>query len=473
MRSAVVSLLAGLLVLAGSLPYETVVWAQSKPAAQSDPAGNEEPRLNILLLYADDWRHDTLGSAGHPLLRTPHLDQLARDGIRFTHNYVTTSICGVSRASLLTGQWMSRHGNRAFDPFLTPWSETFPGLLREQGYWVGHVGKWHNGPFPKERYDFGRAYGGTHWMKDEQGVRIHVTARNVRDALTFLKERPADKPFCLTVSFFATHAEDGNVDQYLPQPESMPLFAKETVPIPKTATDDHFRRLPPFLSNEQQEGRKRWHWRFDTPEKYQKYMKAYFRLATEVDSAAGSVLAELKRQGIDKNTIVIFLGDNGYFYGEHGLADKWYPYQESIRVPLIVKDPRIPAGRVGKTEESMVLNVDVAPMILRAAGITPPASMQGKDFSVLYSGRKVPGWRMQFYYEHPTIQNLDFIPASEALVRTDWKYIIWPDFNYEELFDLRKDPYEMRNLAKDPAFSARLKALRGEFEKSRKVIRGE
>ena len=113
--------------------------------------------MNILILYADDWRHDTLGCAGNPVVKTPHLDQLAKEGTRFTQACVTTSICGVSRASLLTGQWMSRHGNKAFQMFDTPWEKTYPALLRSHGYFVGHVGKWHNGGFPVENYDFGRA----------------------------------------------------------------------------------------------------------------------------------------------------------------------------------------------------------------------------------------------------------------------------------------------------------------------------
>jgi arylsulfatase A-like enzyme len=120
--------------------------------------------LNIVVLYADDWRHDTLGCAGHPIVKTPHLDALAQQGTRFTHSCVTTAICGVSRASLLTGQWMSRHGNKAFGPFQTPWAETYPGLLRQNGYHVGHVGKWHNGIFPQKNYDFGRSYSGKHWI---------------------------------------------------------------------------------------------------------------------------------------------------------------------------------------------------------------------------------------------------------------------------------------------------------------------
>lgn len=121
--------------------------------------------LNIVVLYADDWRYDTLGCAGNPVVKTPNLDQLAGDGFRFTHNCVTTAICGVSRASLMTGQWMSRHGNPAFAMFKTPWAQTYPGLLRANGSYVGHVGKWHNGKFSQEHFDFARVYSGTHWMK--------------------------------------------------------------------------------------------------------------------------------------------------------------------------------------------------------------------------------------------------------------------------------------------------------------------
>src|SRR5690606_17220669 len=217
-----------------------------------------------------------------------------------------------------------------FEMFKTPWQETFPGRLRKAGYWVGHVGKWHNGKFPADKYDFGRAYGGQHWEKEAEGGRIHVTRKNEQDALAFLRERPADQPFCLTMAFFATHAEDSHPKQYLYQPESEHLYRDAIIPIPKTATDEHYRRLPPFVANEKNEGRNRWHWRFDTPEKYQEYMKAYYRLATEVDSACGRVMQELKERGLLENTLVIFTTDNGYFHGERGLADKWYPYEESI-----------------------------------------------------------------------------------------------------------------------------------------------
>lgn len=421
-----------------------------------------ETPLNIVVLLADDWRFDTLGVAGDPVVKTPNLDQFAHDGVRFTHGCVTTAICGVSRASLFTGQWMSRHGNTAFAAFQTPWAETYPGLLRSHGYYVGHVGKWHNGKFPAENFDFGRAYSGTHWMTEPDGSRIHVTQKNERDALEFLRTRPAEEPFCLTLAFFATHAEDANPKQYLPQPESMAWYRDTPIPVPANATDESFHRLPAFIANEKNEGRVRWHWRFDTPEKYQEMMKNYYRLATEVDAVCGRVLAELKKQGVLDHTLVIFTGDNGYYHGEHGLADKWYPHEVSIRVPLIVWDPRTQAVH-GATNDDFVLNVDLAPTILGAAGLPAPATMQGRDFSVLYRNPSKPAWRSEFFYEHAVIQSVDFIPASEALVRKDWKYFYWPNFKREQLFHVEDDPNEENDLVNDPAQAGRLAAMRARF----------
>lgn len=433
-------------------------------------ASSSKP-LNILVLYADDWRHDTLGVAGNPVVKTPVLDGLAGEGMRFTHNCVTTAICGVSRASLMTGQWMSRHGNPSFNMFKTPWSETYPGLLRKNDYYVGHIGKWHNGKFPASKFDFGRSYSGTHWIKEPDGTQIHVTQKNENDALEFLKTRPADKPFCLTLAFFATHAEDGNPLQYLPQPGSMKLYEDVTIPVPANASDASFRRLPPFIANEKNEGRARWRWRFDEPEKYQTMMKNYYRLATEVDTTCGRVLEELKRQGLMESTLVIFVGDNGYFHGEHGLADKWYPHEESIRVPLIVRDPRMAPSARGKTNDDFTLNVDLAPTILAAAGVKAPATMQGHDIASLYLDAAKPAWRTEFFYEHATIQNTSFIPSSEGLVQKGWKYFYWPDFKLEQLFEMNADPHEENDLANDPLHEKQLAAMRKRFGELKSAAR--
>lgn len=425
------------------------------------PAADEKP-MNILMLYADDWRYDTLGVAGNPVVKTPNLDKLAAEGMRFTENCVTTSICGVSRACLYTGQWMSRHGCRGFSPFKTDWAETYPGLLRANGYFVGHVGKWHNGNFPAAKFDFSESYFGKHWYTMKDGRRMHVTQRNEEDALKFLNVRPKDKPFCLTVAFFATHAEDGHPDQFLPQPQSMALYEDVTVPVPSNATEESWKRLPSFF-DEKNEGRNRWYWRFDTPEKYQTMMKNYYRLATEVDSTCGRVLEELKKQGVLENTLVIFTTDNGYYHAEHGLADKWYPHQESIRVPLIIHDPRMAKSKQGKLNDEFTLSVDLAPTVLAAAGVTAPKGMQGSDMAPLYLAETKPEWRDEFFYEHPTLKNASFIPASEALVRKDWKYFFWPEQKLEQLFNIKSDPHEENDLAADPKHQSKLIEMRERF----------
>jgi len=443
---------------------------QAQPAAPAQP---ERP-MNILVLYADDWRHDTLSCAGDPVVQTPRLDALAQQGVRFTENCVTTSICGISRANLYTGQWMSRHGARGFVMWDTPWAETYPGLLRANGYWLGHVGKWHNRPFPEGEYDFSTVYHGRHWYDTEEYGRIHVTDRNERDAMRFLRERPADKPFALTVCFFATHAEDSSPDQFLPQPESMQLYAGVTVPVPPNASQESWENLPDFFT-EENEGRNRWHWRFDDPEKYQRMMLNYYRMATEVDTVCGRLLDELREQGVLDNTLVIFTTDNGYYHGEHGLADKWYPHQESIRVPLIIYDPRMPDVMHGTTNEEFTLSVDLAPTILAAAGIAEPERMQGRNISELYMPRETTvepaPWRQEFFYEHPTLRNASFIPASEALVQHDWKYMYWPEAEVEQLFNLVADPHEENDLAGDPAHAERLAQMRQRFNELKEEAR--
>jgi arylsulfatase A-like enzyme len=428
------------------------------PEASEPPPGP----LNIVVLYADDWRFDTLGCAGNPVVRTPNIDRLAAEGVRFRNSYVTSAICGVSRATMLTGQWMSRHGNLGFGMFRTPWAETFPAILRADGFRIGHVGKWHNGEFPSACYDFGegRITPMRHWLERPDGSRTHVTRRNEDDALAFLRTKPPGRPFCLTVAFVAPHAEDGDPRQYLPQEESLGLYRDTPIPVPATATDEAFRALPPFLANDRNEGRRRWSLRFDTPERYQESMRNYLRLVTEVDAACGRVLEELQRQGDLDRTLVIFTTDNGYLHGEHGLADKWYPFEERIRVPLIVRDPRLPRERQGMTNDSPVLNADLAPTILAAAGLARPSGMQGRDLAPLYLGPEPADWRRDFLYEHPTIGSVDFIPSSKAVVEKDWKYVLWPDFGVEQLFDLSQDRGERRDLAGDPRHVGRLETMR-------------
>ena len=425
----------------------------------------ENKKTNVVFLLADDLRWNSLHCMGNSMLITPNIDQLAKEGVMFTSACVTTSICMVSRATLLTGQYMSRHGITAFGKPLPKEaiSQTYPAVLRKAGYWTGYVGKYGVGNIRPKEFDYSIEYEGKHWWPEGNGDSIQVTAKNQRDALDFLSKRPKDKPFCLTVGFFACHAQDNHPDQYRYQPQSEKYYQEDRIPVAKTATDFHFKALPPFLATEENEGRVRWHWRFDTPEKYQRYMKAYYRMLTEMDQAIGKIIAELKKEGAYENTLIVFMGDNGYFHAEHGLADKWYPYQEALKVPLIILDPRMGMDKKNSTNDDFVLNIDIAPTILAAAGEKIPSVMQGIDLSVLYLGKEKVKWRQEFFYEHPVVLNEKRIPASEALVRKTEKYIYWPNYNYEQYFNLIKDPWEEKDGFKDPENSSAIKSLKKHF----------
>ena len=377
-----------------------------------------------------------------------------------------------SRASILTGQYMSRHGIERFGKPLTPgqFAQTYTGLLRAAGYWTGFVGKYGVGAVRRDDFDFARTYEGRHWMQHE-GRPIHVTERNVRDALDFLTERPADRPFLLSVSFFAPHAEDGAKEQYLPQDWSAEFYRDATVPRSPLMDEAYLHALPPFLSQASNEGRVRFHWRFDTPERYQQYMINYYRLITEVDAAVGRIVDALKQQGVYENTLILFIGDNGYFQADRGLADKWYPYEESIRVPLIIHDPRLPPARRGIMRDAMVLNIDLAPTVVAAAGLPVPEAMQGKDLAPLYLRETPPEWRDEFFYEHPTITSRNRIPASQAVVRRDLKYVVWPEWDHEQLFDVQQDPTEKHNLTASPDHAALREAMRRRLEEWQRQAR--
>jgi arylsulfatase A-like enzyme len=431
--------------------------------------------LNILLLYGDDWRHDSIGSASGGLVKTPFFDNLAMQGMRFTHNCVTTSVCWISRATLYTGQYVSRH--KSTDPskpdFYKGWNQTFPYLLRQAGYYFGHVGKWHfkdYAEFIKPQLDWERPYYGRHWW-EERGGLIHTTKKNERDAIAFLRERPKDKPFCLTVCFFTPHAQDSSPEQYLPQNESMKLYINDTIPLAPSATNQAWEKMPKFFG-EINAGRTRFFKRFDTQEKYQKMMKNYYRLISEIDYSSEQIVKEVESQGALDDTLVIFTTDNGYFHAEHGLAEKFYPHQESIRVPLIVRDPRMAADKVGKLSDDFTLNIDLAPTILGAAGIQTPDVMNGQDISLIYTkGVTGNSWRKEFFYEHPVHLKESVIPASEALVRKDFKYILWPNYDTEQLFDLKNDAYELNDLVHNKDYNGVLQKMRMKFQELKKLAK--
>jgi len=242
-----------------------------------DNNDNNNERLNLVILYGDDWTLKTLGLL-NSAVKTPNLDQLASRGMLFTHNCVTTSICMVSRATLYTGQYASRH--KTYLPEDTAmfakgvWNETLFSLLKQNGYHTGMVGKWHHtAPAPVQKtFNTFKNYYGKHFIT-RKNVTKHITTWNEEDALEFLDTRPRDKHFALLVSFFAIHADDGDRERYFPQSTSMSLYVNDTIPTPKTATDKHFQDLPYFFKNGQNFGRGRWQGRYSTPKLYQKMMK--------------------------------------------------------------------------------------------------------------------------------------------------------------------------------------------------------
>ena len=432
----------------------------------------EEPKkpLNILLLYADDWRHDSLGIAGTQKVQTPFLDRLARENLRFTHNCVTTSICWISRATLHTGMYYSRHRTRAtVDPkFYKLWDHAFPTHLKKAGYHLGHIGKWN---FPMEdpdkhvwnTYDYFRPYEGSHWF-DMGGKMVHITEKNEVDGIKFLRSRPQDKPFFLNVAFFAPHADDTVKEQYLPQLKSMSLYANETIPYPTNGQDSEWEKLKAkALFTEGFEGRQRYDARFSTPTKYQIMIKNYYRLITEVDSAAGKIYEELERQGIENETMVIFTTDNGYFHAEHGLAGKWIALEESLRTPLIIKDPRMHPKHKGTTNDEFTLSVDLAPTILSAAGIDAPELMQGRDISEIYR-KDADDWRTEFLYEIPYLLSPLSWPSSRGLIRKDYKYIEYIEYNSTQFFDMKADPKEANDLSGDPTHMSLIAEMKKRME---------
>jgi len=426
----------------------------------------EKKPLNVVLLYPDDWRHDDVGGLA-PVVRTPFLNMLAQKGVHFTYNAVTTSICWVSRATMFTGQWVSRHASSyRFQPKFAAeawrWSQTWPYLLQQHGYYVGHIGKWQyhgDGKLYNLRsiFNFTRVFEGEHWYKiiNSNGTQTKINAADkaVHHTLEFLEGRPKHKPFAITVAFYPPKPVGEGVkpgEQWTPKNETKRIYENEFIPYPPYNISDAYHSLPKFIQDDRSLAKQRWIQRWSTDEHYQLGMKNYYSLITEVDRACEKIVNILEREGLLENTMVIFTTDNGLFHGAHGLAGKWYPYQESIRVPLIIYDPRMPAEKRGTKDDSLTLNVDLAETILGAAGLHAHPMMQGRDIADLYLSNfpmSAKPWRTDFYYEYPIGGGLPKDPRSTALVQKDWKYIHWDEKNYDQLFDLINDPLELNDLA--------------------------
>jgi arylsulfatase A-like enzyme len=409
------------------------------------PAQAAEPPMNLIFLLADDQRWDTLGVYGNPIVETPELDQLAREGVRFEHMFVTTSLCVTSRASFITGQYARRHRIWDFETELSPeqLADSYLGRMKATGYHLGFIGKYGVGDPPTDYFDYDRAFPGQgRFVLEVDGETRHLTSVMGDQAVEFVASVPADRPFCLSVSFKAAHVQDSYdiTDEPFPyDPALGELYRDVEIEPPISALPELFARLPRVLQDS--EARLRWAIRFWGPTRHQESVKGYYRLVTGIDRVVGRIRQALEERGLADRTAIIYTGDNGFFLGEYGLAGKWTPHEPSIRVPLLLHDPRLPPDARGTSVPQMALNIDIAPTLLELAGLEPSASMQGRSLMPLVRGRSTE-WRTDFFYEHPRI------PKTEGVRTEGWKYIRYVETEpaIEELYDLRRDPQELENL---------------------------
>ena len=319
-------------------------------------------------------------------------------------------------------------------------------------------------------FNWTHRFEGTHW-ESYRGKDYHSSDLARELTFQFLDTRPKDQPFAVSIAFYPPKAVGtgrGPGEQWSPTNETRDMYNNITIPQPLSMTEEDFSKLPPFLLG-RNAATSRFYERFRTPEHFQAAMKNYYALVTGVDQACKEIIDRLKEDGMYNNTMIIFTTDNGMFHGAHGLAGKWYPYQESIRVPLIIRDPRIPKEKVGSLDDSFTLNIDLAETILGAAGIKPDELMQGRDISDLYLPAETDPWREEFFYEFPSPDERG-IPSSTALVRKDWKYIHWVKHNREQLFHLENDPLERNDLYDDVNATGVLESMRKRHDELKKEL---
>jgi arylsulfatase A-like enzyme len=476
------------------------------PACDHNRTGNrsKEP-VNILFILTDDQRWDALGYTGNQVVQTPNLDSLAGKGTYFENAFVTTSISCVSRASILTGQYGHFSGVQDFFTAIRL-ETTYPYYLREAGYYTGFIGKWgtretDTSYFMKasDLFNFwaGSMGQSNYWHERDcnfvlnngttekhhflcncppdsfgkRGEEIRIGKANMKDPVhqetfvipdkvrKFFDQRDKKKPFCLSISFKAPHGPWSDFDErYKNSYEGIPM------PVAASVNETDAMNRPEFL-RQSLNGIQNMYMISSAHEvngPLQNSMRNYYRLISGMDFAVGKILSELRDRGLAKNTVIIFYSDNGHFMGEHGFTGKWLMYEESLRVPGFIYDPRhITQG--ARTRE-MVLNIDIAPTILELAGIKVPLQMQGKSLLPLL---QVPEkhFREDFFYEHlyRHLEGLQHIERSEGVRTREWKYIRYLDqagAEAEELYHLVIDSLELNDLSENPASAEILDSLR-------------
>lgn len=430
------------------------------------PAGLTAERPNIVFFFTDDQTSDTLGCYGHPIVQTPTLDALAARGTRFENAFVSQSICWVSRTTILTGLTGRSYGTPE-DPDLTrpDVAETlYADLLRDHGYRTGFYGKWHarmpKGHRPADHFDeFENIFRAPFFKKQPDGSLIHETDLIVDRGIDFVRRQPQDQPFALHLWFNASHAEDGDrrPGLHFAWPQSADgMYEDVRMPLPRLNDPAIFEALPePFQTSITRE---RFFWRWNTDWKYQTNMRAYLRMISGIDAAIGRFMQALDEAGLTDNTIIVYSADNGFHMGNRGLAGKWSHFEESLRVPLIITDPRVPRSEQGKVTDAVALNVDFPSTFLDWASVPIPEHYQGRSLHPILVGQTPEDWPTESFHEHFAVRHR--IPAWEGLRNERFKYARYFDHDLEFLHDLQNDPDELVNLANDPDYAATLQEMR-------------
>lgn len=439
-----------------------------------------EDRPNVVYVVTDDQRWDAMSCAGHPFLKTPHMDRLAAEGARFANAFVTTSLCSPSRASSLSGLYAHSHG--VINNF-TDFPRQIPSLqnqLQTAGYETAYIGKWHMGEdddAPRPGFDYWASHKGQGNYYDNEfninGVRQRLPGyytHRVTDLATQWLRQPHDRPFLLILGHKAPHTP------FTPEEAYRHIFDGVEIPYPASAFQ--LDGKPDWVK----ERLVTWHGIYgplfgfrekfpdERPEAvadFARFVRSYLATIVSVDDSLGKVLQTLEETGRLDHTLIIFTSDNGMLLGEYGMTDKRTMHEPSIRVPLLVRYP--PLVRPGTVVREMVLNIDLAPSVLDICGL-PPFKTHGRSWKPLLDG-SATDWRKSWYYEYNYEKQFPYTPNVRG-VRTDrYKYVHYPhgdgtpDRHRAELYDLQNDPEERYNRIDDPAYAEVLQQLQTELRR--------
>lgn len=421
------------------------------------------PRPNLLVLLTDDQRLNTIGAydADCPI-KTPNLDRLANNGIRFDNGFVTTPICVVSRASILTGRYACNARVHQFQTLMPAdvFERSYNMLLQEAGYFTGQLGKYGVMLARQQEARFGfwdAQEGQGPKFRDYKGKKMHDSEWLTVKTEEFLDAVPKGKPFCLQVNYKAPHGSA------CPAPEDDHLLDGHVFARHPMDTPAENAKLPEFVRTSFLQTCYVQEFNGKTGD-HNPFLRDYYEKIVGVERSVGKILEMLEKRGLAQNTVIVYLSDHGVHFGEKQLYGKWTPYEASLRIPFIVYDPRPQAVKKAVRSE-MALNIDVAPTLLDLAGVPVPDDMDGRSLRPLIEGKKVP-WRDRFCYEHFTSPAMvKYIPRNEGIRTATDKYVRWidPQCGAEEFYDLARDPAEANNLINQPEYRQRIEAARREF----------